>query len=165
MLVIEKFPGASTLEVTRDVEDALAAMAPGLGGIDADPTIFRPATFIESALDHLGATLLVAGCCCCSRSERSCSTGGRVAVTLVSLPLSLVAAGLVLVLRGETMNAMVLAGLVLAVVIVVDDAVAATESVRTAATRAPRGVARSHRSRRSCAMRRSSCALRSATRR
>ena len=32
MLVIEKFPGANTLEVTRGVEEALAALAPGLGG-------------------------------------------------------------------------------------------------------------------------------------
>jgi len=129
MLVIEKFPGANTLQVTRDVEDALETMAPGLGGVDIDPTIFRPATFIESALDNLGLTLLAAGLLLLLAIGAILLDWRSVAVALVSVPLSLVAAGLVLALRGETMNAMVLAGLVLAVVIVVDDAVTAGESV------------------------------------
>jgi Cu/Ag efflux pump CusA len=129
MLVIEKFPGENTLQVTRDVEDALEAMAPGLGGVDIDPTIFRPATFIESALDNLGLTLLVAGLLLLLAIGAILLDWRSAAVALVSVPLSLVAAGLVLALRGETMNAMVLAGLVLAVVIVVDDAVTAGESV------------------------------------
>jgi Cu/Ag efflux pump CusA len=129
MLVIEKFPGANTLQVTRDVENALDAMAPGLGGVDIDPTIFRPATFIESALDNLALTLLVAGLLLLLAIGATLFDWRSVAVALVSVPLSLVAAGLVLALRGETMNAMVLGGLVLAVVIVVDDAVTAGESV------------------------------------
>ena len=44
-------------------------------------------------------------------------------ISLVSIPLSLTAAALVLHLRGETMNVMVLAGLVIAVGVVVDDAI------------------------------------------
>jgi Cu/Ag efflux pump CusA len=129
MLVIEKFPGASTLQVTHDVEGALAAMEPGLGGIQTDSTIFRPATLIESALDHLGPALLVAGLLLLLAIGAILLDWRTVAITLVSVPLSLVAAGLVLVVRGETMNAMVLAGLAVAVVIVVDDAVTAGESV------------------------------------
>jgi Cu/Ag efflux pump CusA len=46
MMIVEKLPWANTLEVTRGVEEALAAMRPGLPGIDIDSTIFRPATFI-----------------------------------------------------------------------------------------------------------------------
>ena len=48
-LIIEKLPGANTLEVTRGVEEALDAMAPGLSGVDIDSNIFRPASYIESA--------------------------------------------------------------------------------------------------------------------
>jgi CzcA family heavy metal efflux pump len=129
MLVVEKFPGSNTLEVTRDVEDALEAMAPGLGGVDIDPTIFRPATFIESALDNLALSLLVAGLLLLLAIGAILLDWRSVAVAFVTVPLSLVAAGLVLALRGETMNAMVLGGLALAVVIVVDDAVTAGESV------------------------------------
>src|SRR3712207_7010269 len=36
MLVVEKFPGANTLEVTRGVEQALDDLRPGLGGMDPD---------------------------------------------------------------------------------------------------------------------------------
>ncbi len=129
MLVIEKFPDASTLEVTRDVEDALTAMAPGLGSVAVDPTIFRPATFIESALDNLALTVLIAGLLLLVVIGAILLDWRSVAVALVTVPLSLVAAGLVLALRGETMNAMVLGGLVLAVVILVDDAVTASQSV------------------------------------
>ncbi|HET7073019.1 MAG TPA: efflux RND transporter permease subunit, partial [Mycobacterium sp.] len=48
MLVVEKAPGANTLEVTREVEDALQALRPGLGGIKIDTSVYRPATYIES---------------------------------------------------------------------------------------------------------------------
>src|SRR6476620_6681208 len=36
LMVIEKFPGANTLEVTRGVEEAMKDLAPGLGGITVD---------------------------------------------------------------------------------------------------------------------------------
>lgn len=43
MLVIEKFPGANTTDVTSAVKQALADMRPGLPGVNADTSIFRPA--------------------------------------------------------------------------------------------------------------------------
>lgn len=43
ILVVEKAPGANTLEVTRGVESALRALAPGLSGIRIDTTVYRPA--------------------------------------------------------------------------------------------------------------------------
>ena len=52
--MIEKFPGANTLQVTRDIEAAMADMAPGLKGITVDPNVYRPATFIETALHNAG---------------------------------------------------------------------------------------------------------------
>lgn len=61
MLIVEKFPGANTLDVTRGVEEALDTLRPGLPGISIDSTIFRPATFIETAIDNLTTALLV-GC-------------------------------------------------------------------------------------------------------
>ena len=53
LLVVEKFPGADMLDVTRGVEAALAAMRPGLAGMELDTTVYRPATFIETAIDNL----------------------------------------------------------------------------------------------------------------
>ncbi len=129
MLVVEKFPGASTLEVTRNVEKALDTLRPGLGGVAIDPTIFRPATFIESALSNLAWTLLAAGLLVLFVIAAFLLEWRSVVVALITVPLSLVAAGLVLTLRGETLNVMVLAGLVLATVIIIDDAIIVAENI------------------------------------
>ena len=59
MLIVEKFPWANTLDVTRGVEAALEELRPGLEGIEIDATIFRPATFIEIALENLTRALLI----------------------------------------------------------------------------------------------------------
>src|SRR5258708_32028263 len=50
-------------------------------------------------------------------------------ISLVAIPLSLVAAGFVLSLLGATLNMMVLAGLVIAVGVVVDDAIIDVENI------------------------------------
>ena len=52
LLIVEKQPTGNTLEVTRQVEKAIEDLKPGLKGVDIDPTIFRPATFIERSLEQ-----------------------------------------------------------------------------------------------------------------
>ena len=61
LLVVEKFPGASTLAVTEGVEDALDDLEPGLAGLRTDTSVFRPATLIDDAIDNLTLTLIIAG--------------------------------------------------------------------------------------------------------
>jgi CzcA family heavy metal efflux pump len=129
LLIVEKFPNANTLEVTRGVEDAIEKLKPGLPGIEIDTTIFRPASFIESAIDNLTSALLI-GCLLVVVILALFLFEWRTAViSLVSIPVSLVAAGLVLALRGETINTMVLAGLVISVGVVVDDAIIDIENI------------------------------------
>lgn len=127
MLVVEKFPNANTLEVTRDVEDALTALKPGLAGVQVDSSVYRPATFLETAMDNLRLAVLVGGLLLllvlAAFSWRAAVVG------LVGIPLSLAAAGLVLHLRGAPMNAMVLAGLVVALGLIVDDVVNDVDSM------------------------------------
>ena len=53
LLIVEKQPQGNTLDVTRAVEAALNDLRPGLKGLEVDSTIFRPATFIETALSNL----------------------------------------------------------------------------------------------------------------
>ena len=59
MLVVERFPDANTAQLTRDVDEALDAMAPGLAGIEMDAQVFRPASYMNAALNHLGVAGLV----------------------------------------------------------------------------------------------------------
>lgn len=61
LLIVEKQPWANTLDVTRGVEKAMDDLRPGMGEIEFDTTIFRPATFIERSLANLSKSMLV-GC-------------------------------------------------------------------------------------------------------
>ncbi|MDX6533116.1 MAG: hypothetical protein QOF68_860, partial [Gaiellales bacterium] len=128
-LVIEKFPNANTLEVTRGVEEALDKLRPGLNGIDVDTSVSRPATYIDRAMDNLtiavllGAVLLIVSLGVMLRDWRTALIAGLAVV------LSLATAVLVFALRGETVNLMVFAGFAIALAILVDDAVTCTDAI------------------------------------
>src|SRR3990170_4922905 len=123
LMVIEKFPGANTVEVTRGVEEALQAMSPGLEGLQMDTTLFRPASYVETATDNLVRSLLI-GALLLLLALALMFAEWRITVVCASaIALSVVAAGFVLYVRDAPVNSMVLAGLVMALVIVVDDAV------------------------------------------
>jgi len=130
LLIVEKQPQANTLEVTRAVEKALVDLKPGLQEVTIDPTIFRPATFIERALDNLTRSLLI-GCGLVVVILIIFLYDWRTAViSLTAIPLSLTAALLALTWAGATINTMVLAGLVIALGEVVDDAIIDVENIR-----------------------------------
>jgi CzcA family heavy metal efflux pump len=129
LLVVEKFPGANALEVTRGVEEALERLRPGLAGMRTDTSIFRPATFIEDATDNLRLALIIGGALLALVLAALLFQWRTLLVCLVTIPLSLVAAALVLDAFGESFNAISFAGLAIALVIVVDEAVAGSENV------------------------------------
>ena len=129
LLIVEKQPDGNTLDVTREVESALNALKPGLKDVDIDSTIFRPATFIELALNNLRTALLI-GCLLVIAVLVAFLFEWRAAViSLTAIPLSLIAAALVLYWRGYTINTMVIAGLVIALGEVVDDAIIDVENI------------------------------------
>ncbi|XAS66925.1 efflux RND transporter permease subunit [Micrococcaceae bacterium Sec5.7] len=129
MLIVEKLPWGNTLEVTRGVEEALQQMQPGLSGITVDTEIFRPASFIEESLDNLSRALLL-GCILVVLVLGAFLFQWRTAlISLIAIPLSLVTAASVLYLTGSSVNTMVLAGLVIAVGVVVDDAIIDVENI------------------------------------
>jgi CzcA family heavy metal efflux pump len=129
LLVVQKYPGANTLALTKGLEDAMNQMRPGLPDVTVDTTIFRPASFIESAIHNLTTTLLL-GCLLVVLILVAFLFEWRTAlISLVAIPLSLVAAIVFLDLNGITINVMLLAGLVVAVGVVVDDAIIDVENV------------------------------------
>ena len=85
-------------------------------------------------------------------------------ISLIAIPLSLVAAVLVLDAAGATINVMVLAGLVVAIGVVVDDAIIDVENIVRRLRQARRDGQRQRRRSRSCSTPRSRCARRSPTR-
>jgi len=129
LLIVEKQPSGNTLDVTRGVEAALKALAPGLRDVDVDPTIFRPATFIEMSLTNLNHALLYGALMVVIILILFLYEWRTAVISLTALPLSLVAAALVIYYTGQTINTMVLAGLAIALGEVVDDAIIDVENI------------------------------------
>ncbi|MCP4328376.1 MAG: efflux RND transporter permease subunit [Alphaproteobacteria bacterium] len=129
MVIVEKFSWSNTLDVTLGVEAALEELAPALAGLEIDTEIFRPATFIELSIENLTVALMI-GAALVVLVLGAFLYEWRVAlISTLAIPLSLVAAGIVLYLSGATLNTMVLAGFVVALGAVVDDAIVDIENI------------------------------------
>ncbi|MCL4866477.1 MAG: efflux RND transporter permease subunit, partial [Gemmatimonadales bacterium] len=129
LLIVEKQPWGNTLTITRGVEAALEGLAPALGDVAVDAAIFRPATFIEHSIQNLNKALLI-GCLLVVLVLAVFLQDWRTAlISLTAIPLSLLAGALVMRYRGGTLDTMVLAGLVIALGEVVDDAIIDVENI------------------------------------
>src|SRR3954471_21053633 len=129
LLIVEKYPWANTLEASKGVEAAIDDLRPGLPAMKIDPTIFRPADFIETAFHNLKSALLL-GCLLVAVIIVAFLFEWRTAlISLLAIPLSLVTGILVLYYSGSTLNTMILAGFVIAIGVVVDDAIIDVENI------------------------------------
>jgi CzcA family heavy metal efflux pump len=129
LLVIEKHPWGNTLAVTRQVEAALAALGPALAGVEIDSRIFRPATFIEQSIANLRDALLLGSLLVGVVLLLFFVEWRAALISLITIPLAVAIALLVLHSQGITLNTMLLAGLAIAVGVVVDDAVIDVENI------------------------------------
>jgi CzcA family heavy metal efflux pump len=129
LLVIEKLPGVNTLEISRAVEAELAALQPGMPGLHFDSSLFRPATYLEMALANLSRTLVISAILLVFVLGIFLYGWRSALISLAAIIASLMAALLVLHLRGETLNAMILAGLIIALGLVIDDAIVDVERI------------------------------------
>jgi Cu/Ag efflux pump CusA len=129
-LVIEKFPGADTLKVTRDVEAAMADLAPGLKGISIDTQGYRPASFVEAALRNVGWAALIGFVLLIALLFAIFASWRAALIGAIVLPVSLTMAAYVLYLQGTTFTTITLLGLAAAVCIMVDDVITDINAAR-----------------------------------
>lgn len=130
ILGIQKQPGANTLELTRVLDTVLDDIQQSLPeGMTIEKHIFRQADFIEAAYRNLigalrdGGLLVVVVVFVFLANLRASS------ITVLAIPLSLMAAVIVMKLTGTTINSMTLGGLAIAVGVIVDDAIIDVENV------------------------------------
>jgi Cu/Ag efflux pump CusA len=129
LLVIEKFPGANTVDVTEDVEDALNELLPGMQGMNVDTGVYRPANFIEGMLKNT-RTVAIAALVLLALLLTLFFFDLRAAlIGCIAAPASFIAAGLILDLTGATMNAIVLTGFAIAAGVMVYQAIMDVENV------------------------------------
>ena len=125
--------GVNTLDATRAVEKALAEVRPALQaqGVTVRSDLDRPASLVTAAVTDLaidlaiGAGLVLILLFAFLRDPRAAL------ISFISIPLSLLAAVVVLRAIGMSLNTMTLGGLALALGIVIDDAVIDVENILT----------------------------------
>jgi len=130
VLGIQKQPGANTLDLTQRLDATLDDIQKGLpSGMKIDKQVFRQADFIERSLENLtkalrdGAILVVIVVILFLMNFRAAI------ITLLALPLSLMAAIITMNWFGFTINTMSLGGMAIAIGELVDDAIIDVENV------------------------------------
>jgi CzcA family heavy metal efflux pump len=130
VLSVQKQPGANTMELTEDIDEVLARLERVLpAGVVIEKENFRQADFIEVAIGNVtealrdGAVLVILILLLFLGSLRTTLISG------LAIPLSLVAALVVISAFGATINTMTLGGLTIAIGLLVDDAIIAVENV------------------------------------
>jgi CzcA family heavy metal efflux pump len=130
VLGIQKQPGANTLALTRQIDTVLDDIQRSLPeGMQISANLFRQSDFIEVGIGNLslalrdGVILVIAIVFAFLLSARA--TG----ITLLAIPLSLVAAILAMKAAGIGINTMTLGGMAIALGALVDDAIIVVENV------------------------------------
>lgn len=131
MLMVSSQYGANTLDVTHSLDRALNELRPALAaeGVTIHPGIFRPADFIQTALHNVRTSLLIGGILVIVVLFLFLFNFRTAAISCTAIPLSLLAAVIVLEQLGLSLNTITLGGLAIALGEVVDDAVIDVENI------------------------------------
>ncbi len=123
--------GANTLDVTRELERRLDALVPELAkrGVRYHAALLRPASFIESAIAKLRNSLLIGALLVVVLLLVTLRDWRAALISFGAIPVSLLAAVWLLGIGGLSLNTMSLGGLVVALGVVVDDAVIDVENI------------------------------------
>ena len=142
VLAIQKQPGANTLALTERLDALMTELQAGLpAGMLIETGLFRQADFIQAAVTHVRVALRDGALMVLVIVFAFLGSAAATAITVLAIPLSLLAAVLVLDALGASINTMTLGGMAIAVGALVDDAIIDVENIarrlREDAARAP----------------------------
>jgi len=127
---IQKQPNANTLEVTAQIEAALAGLKSTLpDDVTIDTKAFQQAAFIDRAIENVKRALLEGGLLVTVVLFLFLWNFRTTFISLTAIPLSLVAAVIMMTYFGISINTMTLGGLAIAIGELVDDAIIDVENV------------------------------------
>ncbi len=130
LLGLSKQPGVNTLTLTKELDIALDDLETKMpAGMKMNRHIFRQATFIEVAIRNVKTALLEGVGLVILVVALFLANFRAALITVLAIPLSLVAAVLALQALGQTINTMTLGGMAIAIGALVDDAVIDVENV------------------------------------
>jgi multidrug efflux pump len=126
---MEQAPGANPLTVAQRVRDLMPEIRTQLPeGLDAHIP-YDASVFIEDSIDEVFQTLIEAVCIVLVVVYLSLGSARAAIVPAVAVPLSLVGAAFLMLLMGFSINLLTLLAMVLAIGLVVDDAIIVVENV------------------------------------
>ena len=130
VLAIQKQPSANTLALTRTLDRVLSEIQPTLPeGMQLHGNLFRQADFIENSIENTTAALVEGALFVVLVVVLFLASFQASFITLLAMPISLLAAVLVLSLFGVSINTMTLGGMAIAIGSLVDDAIIDVENV------------------------------------
>jgi CzcA family heavy metal efflux pump len=131
VIVVSAQLRANTKVVAQRAEEALGRLEPTMRaeGLDLHPGIFRPSEFIDLALRNIVTSLLLGAVLVAVVLLVFLADAGAAAISLTAIPLSLLAALIVLDRIGFGINTLTLGGLAIALGEVVDDAIIDVENI------------------------------------
>ena len=130
LLTVTKQPATGTLELTdkliQSVDELQSVMPPD---VKLSTDIFRQSRFIESSINNVKKALIEGGIFVVIVLFIFLMNTRTTVISLITIPISLVIAILVLKLMGLTINTMSLGGMAIAIGSMVDDAIVDVENV------------------------------------
>lgn len=140
MMVIGQL-GANTLTVSNALDRSFADLAPVLGqqGVTLHDRLFVPANYITRAIGEIGTHLAIGGVLVLVVLLVGLYDVRTAMISALAIPLSLLAAVIVLIEFGVNLNVLVIGGLAIALGEVVDDAIIDTENIFRRLRTAPAG--------------------------
>ncbi len=131
VIVLQEQYRANTVAVTRALEARLESLRPVFAAeaVEYHPDLFRPANFIQAAIAHLRIALAVGAVLVIAVLFLFLFSARAAAISALAIPLSLLAAVVVLDHFGIGLNTMTLGGLAIALGEVVDDAIIDVENI------------------------------------
>lgn len=130
LVTITKQPATGTLELTERLDRSLADLQKALpSDVKVSTDIFRQERFIENSISNVRKALYEGGIFVVIVLFIFLMNARATIISLVTIPLSLVASFLALKLMGLTINTMSLGGMAIAIGSLVDDAIVDVENV------------------------------------
>ncbi|MBY0415050.1 MAG: efflux RND transporter permease subunit, partial [Bdellovibrionales bacterium] len=130
IMSIQKQPGGSTIDLTREITKALDEIKPSLpAGVVINPNLFKQANFIEKSISNVeealrdGVVLVLIVLFLFLLNFRTTM------ITMTAIPLSFMLTAIVFKIFGLSVNTMTLGGLAIAIGELVDDAIVDVENV------------------------------------
>ena len=128
-LVIFQRPGSNALATAANIKNQMAAIAKDFPPGVAYSIVYNPTEFIQSSVDEVIRTLFEALLLVVVVVIVFLQTWRAAIIPILAIPVSLVGTFIVMAAVGVTFNTLSLFGLVLAIGIVVDDAIVVVENV------------------------------------